>query len=85
MTETDGGHVNFGIPKEQKLDGDLRKGVLITTQISLIKACGRHTPQRSRMGLQLPTQRNSLVEIEARAAPGGHGKGLQRVSPSELI
>lgn len=61
--ETDGGHVNFGIAKEQKLDRDLRKGFLITTQICFIKACGRHTPQGSRMGFH--TNRANFPHREA--------------------
>lgn len=68
--ETYRGHVNFGITKEQKLDRDLRKGVLITTQICFIKACGRHMPQGGRMGFH--TNWASFPLREAACCRTGH-------------
>lgn len=75
ITETDWGHVNFGIRKEQKLDWDLRKGVLIITQIGFIKSCaGTHPPYKDG---QLHTQKSSLVKNKAHYIVG-HRENLQR-------
>jgi hypothetical protein len=43
ITETGMGHVNFGFRKEQELDWDLRKFVLIT--IGFIRSCAGTHPR----------------------------------------